>query len=119
MFTITREKQNPLLSPDVSHPWEAAAVFNWCPVKEGRITHALYRALSVPDLLDGQHRSVSCIGHATSEDGVHFSSRKPFIVPEYDFEKYGCEDPRVTKLGTKYYIFYRSEEHTSELQSLR
>jgi predicted GH43/DUF377 family glycosyl hydrolase len=106
MFTVTRESSNPLLSPDVSHPWEAAAVFNWCPIKEGRMTHALYRALSVPDLLDGQHRSVSVIGHATSKDGVHFSDRKPFIVPEYDFEKYGCEDPRVTKLGTKYYIFY-------------
>jgi predicted GH43/DUF377 family glycosyl hydrolase len=60
----------------------------------------------VPDLLDGQHRSVSVIGHTVSKDGVHFSDRKPFIVPEYDFEKYGCEDPRVTKLGTKYYIFY-------------
>jgi predicted GH43/DUF377 family glycosyl hydrolase len=106
MFTVTREKQNPLLSPDVSHPWEAAATFNWCPAKEGRMTHTLYRALSVPDLLDSQHRSVSVIGHATSKDGVHFSDRKPLIVPEYDFEKYGCEDPRVTKLGTKYYIFY-------------
>src|ERR1035437_660098 len=106
MFTITREKENPLLSPDVNHPWEAAATFNWCPAKEGRMTHALYRALSVPDLLDCQHRSVSTIGHATSKDGVHFSGRKPLIVPEYDFEKYGCEDPRVTKLGTKYYIFY-------------
>jgi predicted GH43/DUF377 family glycosyl hydrolase len=106
MFTVTRESSNPLLSPNEKHPWEAAATFNWCPVKEGRITHALYRALSLPDLLDGQHRSVSVIGHATSKDGIRFSGRKPFIVPEYDFEKYGCEDPRVTKLGTKYYIFY-------------
>jgi len=106
MFTVTREKENPLLSPDEKHPWEAAAAFNWCPTKDGRVTHALYRALSEPDLLDGQHRSVSVIGHCTSKDGVHFSDRKPFIVPEYDFEKYGCEDARVTKLGTNYYIFY-------------
>ena len=106
MFTVTREEQNPLLSPNEKHPWEAAGTFNWCPAKEGRSTHTLYRALSVPDLLDKEHRSVSVIGHAASKDGVHFSGRKPFIVPEYDFEKYGCEDPRVTKLGTKYYIFY-------------
>ena len=52
MFTVTREEQNPLLSPNEKHPWEAAAVFNWCPAKEGRLTHALYRALSVPDCLD-------------------------------------------------------------------
>lgn len=106
MFTVTREEQNPLLSPDIDHPWEAAATFNWCPIKKGALTHVLYRALSSPDLLDGQHRSVSVIGHATSKDGVRFSERKPFIVPEYDFEKYGCEDPRVTKLGSKYFIFY-------------
>ena len=43
-----------------------------------------------------RHRKTACI----------FPDRKPLIVPEYDFEKYGCEDPRVTKLGSKYYIFY-------------
>ncbi|MDE2188343.1 MAG: hypothetical protein KGJ35_01285 [Patescibacteria group bacterium] len=106
MFTVTREIENPLLSPNEKHPWEAAATFNWCPVKESALTHVLYRALSLPDLVDGQHRSVSVIGHASSKDGIHFTGRKPFIVPEYDFEKYGCEDPRVTKLGSKYYIFY-------------
>jgi len=106
MFTVTREEQNPLLAPDEKHPWEAAAAFNWCPVKDGATTHVVYRALSLPDLLDGQHRSVSVIGHATSKDGIRFSGRRPLIVPEFDFEKYGCEDPRVTKLGSKYYIFY-------------
>ena len=28
------------------------------------------------------------------------------IIPEKSWERFGCEDPRVTKLGDKYYIFY-------------
>jgi predicted GH43/DUF377 family glycosyl hydrolase len=26
--------------------------------------------------------------------------------PEHDWEKFGCEDPRVTKMNGKFYIFY-------------
>ena len=28
------------------------------------------------------------------------------IAPEEDWERFGCEDPRVTKIDDKYYIFY-------------
>jgi predicted GH43/DUF377 family glycosyl hydrolase len=49
---------------------------------------------------------VSTIGHALSDDGIHFKYRRQFIKPEYDWEQFGCEDPRVTKLGSKFYIFY-------------
>ena len=55
---------------------------------------------------EGVHLSLSTIGHATSRDQIHFSNRKQFIVPEFDWEKFGCEDARITTLGSKYYIFY-------------
>ena len=32
--------------------------------------------------------------------------REQLIKPEYDWEKFGCEDPRITKFGDKYFIFY-------------
>jgi predicted GH43/DUF377 family glycosyl hydrolase len=41
-----------------------------------------------------------------SRDRVTFTKRKQLIVPEHDWEKFGCEDPRVTKIGDTYYIFY-------------
>lgn len=106
MFSIKRTDENPLLSPLREHPWEAAAAFNWCPVTAGRTTHVLYRALSVPELLDATHRQVSVIGHAVTADGIHFRDRKPFITPTEEWERFGCEDPRATKLGSTYYIFY-------------
>lgn len=106
MFTIKRSDDNPYLSPRKEHPWEAAGAFNWCPVMSGKTTHVVYRALSERELLEEPkiHRSV--IGRATSTNGKDFKDRAPFIVPENDYEKYGCEDPRVTKIGGKYYIFY-------------
>ncbi len=106
MFAVKRIEENPLLSPHPDHPWEAAAAFNWCPAEKGETLHFLYRAMSEPELLDETHLQLSVIGHTSTKDGVHFEDRRPFVVPEYEWEKYGCEDPRVTKFGGTYYIFY-------------
>jgi predicted GH43/DUF377 family glycosyl hydrolase len=106
MFTVTRSEYNPLLSPMEEHPWEAAAAFNGCPAIQGRKTVMVYRAMSEPDLLKEPHLPMSTIGRADSSDGLHFEDRKPLVLPDKDYDAYGCEDPRVTKFGDTYYIFY-------------
>ncbi len=107
MFNVKRIEENPILSPKEDHPWEALASFNGSPVVgDDGSTYLVYRAMSHPDLLDEKHLSISVVGRAVSKDGVHFSARHPFIVPEHDFERFGCEDPRITKLDGKYYTFY-------------
>lgn len=106
MFTLTRSDRNPIISPMKEHPWESMATFNWSPIKVGELTHVVYRAVSSKELLKEPHIEISTIGHAISKDGKTFTDRSPFIIPEQDFEKFGCEDPRVTKLGDTYYIFY-------------
>lgn len=79
---------------------------NGCPAQGFLTTHFLYRAVSEPQSFQGAIREVSTIGYARSTDGVHFRDRRQFIVPTHDWDKFGCEDPRVTKLDGKYYIFY-------------
>ena len=37
---------------------------------------------------------------------VIFRCEKPTIVPEFDYEKYGVEDPRITFLDGKYHLLY-------------
>src|SRR3989338_11065854 len=101
-----RSDENPILVPDSKNAWEAEAVFNGCPAKVGKNFHLLYRAQSCPVLVSGNTLSLSSIGYALSKDGVHFKNRKQFIKPEQGWEKFGCEDPRVTKFNGKYYIFY-------------
>lgn len=102
-----RSTANPLLSPVEQNAWEAEATFNPSVIKdESGVYHMLYRALSKEVEYHGHRMMLSSIGYAKSKDGVHFSDRVQLIKPEYEWEKYGCEDPRVTKIDGKYYIFY-------------
>ena len=106
MFTLTRSEHNPILSPVKEHPWEAAAAFNGCPVIQNKKTVMVYRAMSEPDLLRDPHIQTSVIGRAMSRDGFHYEDRKVLIANDREFDNFGCEDPRVTKFGDTYYIFY-------------
>lgn len=106
MFSIRRSSHNPILAPTHNHPWESVATFNGCPIKVGKKIALLYRAMSEPDRLKEPHIRYSTIGRAISDDGIHFTNREKLIIPSEDFDAFGCEDPRVTKIGDTYYIFY-------------
>jgi predicted GH43/DUF377 family glycosyl hydrolase len=106
MSDIKRFEHNPILMPVSENDWEAEAVFNGCPVIHADRIHLLYRAVSSPQTVDGVQMNLSSIGHALSTDGVFWEYRRQLIKPEHEWEKFGCEDPRVTKLGGKFYIFY-------------
>lgn len=105
---IERLKENPILKPNKDQSWEAEAVFNGCAVKKRNEIFLIYRALSLShyNTLAQTELRVSSIGIARSKKGKNFYDRKQFIVPEFPWEKFGCEDPRITKLNNKYYIFY-------------
>ncbi len=106
MFVVKRNKNNPILAPKEGSSFEDYAVFNGNPIKVGNSIVLVYRAQSKPEEFEGGSFSLSVVAKATSSDGVHFKSREPFITPEHPWERFGCEDPRVTKLDGKYYIFY-------------
>lgn len=107
MFTLTRSEHNPILSPTKDHPWEAAAAFNGCPIECNKKIALVYRAMSEPQLLKEPKIRMSVIGRAIeTKEGRHFEDRKILVRPDQPFDKFGCEDPRVTKLDGRYYIFY-------------
>ncbi|PJE70263.1 hypothetical protein COU97_00525 [Candidatus Shapirobacteria bacterium CG10_big_fil_rev_8_21_14_0_10_48_15] len=106
MLTVRRLSQNPLLTPDERVHWQALAAFNGCPVQSGGITHLVFRATASPQVYFTKQMALSQIGHAASRDGLNFKDAHLLITPEYHWEQYGCEDPRITKLGNKFYIFY-------------
>ncbi|MBY0294394.1 hypothetical protein K2Q08_03645 [Patescibacteria group bacterium] len=105
MYVVRRSKNNPLLSPRSNTPWEARGTFNGSPIKKGNTTYLLYRAIGRPDALMSPG-GLSTIGLALSTDGEKFHSHQQFITPEQPWEKYGCEDPRVTYFEGTYVIFY-------------
>ncbi|MFH1782562.1 MAG: hypothetical protein ABH848_02985 [Candidatus Omnitrophota bacterium] len=109
MFNVHRSHHNPILSPRKKNPWETFAAFNWSAViskTDKKSIHCVYRAIDEPDLIPKEKIYTSSIGYAFSKDGRHYSKRSQLIKPEFEWEKYGCEDPRVTELNGKYYIFY-------------
>jgi predicted GH43/DUF377 family glycosyl hydrolase len=106
MVTTKRSKNNPLFSSNKDNSWEAEAAFNGSLTKVGSTYAMVYRALSVDHLYEDKRLKLSTIGYAESGDGVHFRKRKELITPQETWEKYGCEDPRITKFEGKYYIFY-------------
>ncbi len=106
MITITRHAENPILKPKGENYWEAIATFNGSIVKSDGIYHLVYRALSRPIPNVGSNMNLSSVGYASSSDGIHFRDRRQLIKPEQVWEMYGCEDPRITKFGDKYFIFY-------------
>ena len=105
MYVVKRSEDNPILVPNKDHYWEEFATFNMCPIKKGKTTYGLYRAISAVDRIIKQQQT-SVIGIGKSKDGIHFEERAPFIAPEEPWDVHGCEDPRVTFFEGKYYIFY-------------
>jgi predicted GH43/DUF377 family glycosyl hydrolase len=101
-------EHNPVLRPG-RHPWEATNVYNPAAiVVDGRIA-LIYRA-HAEDI-------VSSLGLAWSDDGYAFETEpSPVLVPEHDYERYGCEDPRVVEIDGTYYLTYTGwDRHTARL----
>ncbi len=103
---LTRFADNPILKPDPNHPWENYATFNPTVIKQKETYVVLYRAMGVEQMIEDKKLRLSIIGKAESADGVHFGHRQPFVIPQDVWEKYGCEDPRVTFIDGKYLLFY-------------
>ena len=103
---IKRNPSNPILIPQKDTEWEALAAFNPSVVTKKDTIHLAYRAMSQAKVHHGVTLPLSTIGYAKSKDGIHFSNRRQLIKPDYAWEAFGCEDPRVTEFEGRYFIFY-------------
>jgi beta-1,2-mannobiose phosphorylase / 1,2-beta-oligomannan phosphorylase len=106
MPAVKRSPRNPILLPDPKSPWEAVAAHNPSVVRAGGLVHLLYRAVSAKQKVEDKELELSSVGHAAGKDGITFSGRTQLVAPQEEWERYGCEDPRVTEFEGKFYIFY-------------
>ncbi|MDO8658398.1 MAG: hypothetical protein Q7K55_06655 [Candidatus Levybacteria bacterium] len=106
MVRLERFEENPIIQPKKENIWEAKATFNPAAIYENDKIHLVYRAMS--------EDNTSVLGYASSKDGVHIDERlnESIYVPREDFESKkkpgnsGCEDPRITKIGNRFYMCY-------------
>lgn len=107
MIVVKRHQLNPIFQQDPANEWEKEGAFNGCVLKENDTSyHMVYRAFAAPTRWANAEINISSVGYAHSTDGIRFDSRRQLISPEHDWERFGCEDPRITKIDDTYYIFY-------------
>ena len=98
---LKRFSENPILKPIKKNKWECGAVFNCATVFDGKMVHLLYRAIGEYDTY------ISSLGYAVSKDGFNFQRNDgPVFEPQEQYERFGCEDPRVTQIDNTFYMTY-------------
>lgn len=97
MFDI---KDEGIILEKTNRKFENRAVLNPACIEAGGITHMFYRAVAKGNF--------STLGYCRLDEKNKLIDRgkKPFLVPEFDYEKQGIEDPRIEKLDDLYYLFY-------------
>jgi len=97
---LEKYKGNPILAPLPQNAWESKCVFNAATFYDQGKVHIVYRAQD--------QDNISRFGYASSTDGFRIDERlsKPIFDTGGEFELKGCEDPRITKIGKEYYMFY-------------
>lgn len=98
---FTRYTNNPILKPNKKNKWEAKKLYNPGAIFYNGKYHLFYRAVG-----SGKNWK-SAIGYAVSQDGENFKRYdNPLLIGADNFEKRGLEDPRITKIGNKFFMAY-------------
>ena len=104
---FVRYEGNPIITPALELDWQKLATYNPAAIYEDGKVHILYRAQAT--------NGTSVFGYASSKDGLHIDENldAPVYVPRESFEtrvhpdgNSGCEDPRITKIGDRFYMTY-------------
>ena len=92
--------------------FENEGVLNPAAYRDGDSVHILYRAVQ-----KGNHSS---IGYCKLDGPLTMVERwdQPFMVPEFDYELQGIEDPRIVKIDDLFYLTYTAYDGTNALGAL-
>ena len=109
ILKLERYDHNPILTP-TANSWENLNVSNAAAAVYNNKVYLLYRAEGA-DLRNGQGSwPVTRLGLATSENGYDINWRGSVPIFDKSFTdpwcEFGCEDPRISKIGDTYYIVY-------------
>lgn len=119
MSQLFTRSAGPILQPDSTPPWTSGAVFNPGAWYHDGTVHLLFRAIPTGYKISNHGRDadvngvssfknyVTTIGYAYSRDAVNFTvSPNPFIAPDSEFDRFGVEDARISKIDDTFLITY-------------
>jgi predicted GH43/DUF377 family glycosyl hydrolase len=92
--------------------FENEGVLNPGVIREGDCVHLFYRAV--------RNGNYSTIGYCRLDGPLTVAERwnKPFMVPEFNYESHGIEDPRIVKIDDLFYMTYTAYDGTNALGAL-
>ena len=87
--------------------FENEGVLNPAAMQEGENVHIFYRSV--------QKGNFSTIGYCRLDGPLTVAERwdKPFMAPEFEYEKHGVEDPRIVKIDDQYYLSFTAYDGTN------
>lgn len=97
---MVQVKKHGIILEPTNLDFEETAVLNPATWQEGEFVHMFYRAID--------KENQSSIGYARLKGPTQIVERweKPIITREYPYESKGVEDPRIAKIGDKFYMTY-------------
>ena len=112
VLKLQRYEGNPILKPLPGSDWECLNVSNAAAVVYDDKIYLLYRAEGRELRCNDGSWPVTRIGLAISTNGTDINYRHPVPVldrdPNNPWCEFGCEDPRISKIGNTFYIVYVS-----------
>ncbi len=105
-------KKHGVLIDKTDLPFEDDGVLNPAAMQVGNDVHIFYRAV--------RRGNYSTIGYCKLDGPLTVVERhdKPFLIPEFDFEAHGMEDPRITKIDDLYYMSFTGYNGVNALGAL-
>lgn len=109
MVTIKKEG---IILRKTALDFESEGVLNPAVIYNNGKIHLFYRAVA--------RNNFSSIGYCLLSDykTVEMRSEHPVIIPEFDYEKHGTEDPRIVKIDDLFYLTYTSYDGINALGTL-
>jgi len=97
---MIQAKKEGILLKKTHLEFENGGVLNPAVIREGDSVHLFYRAV--------QQGGNSSIGYCRLDGPLSVTERwdKPFMIPEFEYESKGVEDPRIVKIDDLYYLTY-------------
>lgn len=104
---FTKYAGNPILSPNPAANFESAYLYNPTAIVLNETIFLLYRAQN--------ESKTSTIGLAWSTDGYNFTRLdRPILYPTEPWEQIGgCEDPRIVRVNSTFYMTYTAFDNSS------
>ncbi|RQO33766.1 pesticidal protein Cry7Aa [Chryseobacterium sp. KBW03] len=92
--------------------FESEGVLNPAVIQENGKIHLFYRAVA--------KNNFSSIGYCILSDYKTIETRlsNPVIIPEFEYEKHGVEDPRIVKIDHLFYLTYTGYDGINALGAL-